>query len=173
VALKDALEGTSTEVEASNDVINRRWLSIKAAMAEEELEAIRERAKMGARGRALKGKLKGKIKFGYRMEDDGKPVIDEHEAEVVRRVFKLYLEGLAINRIATLLNEERMHTPTGEGRWWSKTVWYILGRYCLHRPGSLGPGSRLQERQWQRQGRALPAAATGGGLDNNPLPTNC
>ena len=92
VALKDALEGTDVQIEATNDFINRRWLSMKAAMAEEELEAIRERSRMGHRGRAAKGKIISSP-YGYALDQDGKPVIVDDQAEDVREIYAWYLKA--------------------------------------------------------------------------------
>lgn len=137
VALKDALEGTDIEIEASNDVINRRWLSLKAAMAEEELEAIKERSRMGARGRASKGQVKGKVKFGYCMGADGKPEIVGSQAEIVRYIFQLYKDGLGCQAVARRLNDESIPSPKGD-YWYPRQVWSILANPCYAGNGQWG-----------------------------------
>ncbi len=91
---------------------------------------IRELAKKvyrGMEGRALKGLHTGGRCFGYRnqpIEDPGKTdsygrpvivgvrlVVEEAEAETVRRIFKLYASGNSLKRIAKLLNAKRVASP--------------------------------------------------------------
>src|ERR1017187_10406709 len=51
----------------------------------------------------------------------------EAEAKVVRMVFEIYTQQrLSLNAIARLLNERRMATRTGHGRWERSTVWGML-----------------------------------------------
>lgn len=51
--------------------------------------------------------------FGYKKseEDKRKLVIDKDAAEIVRRIFQLYLDGIPIKNIAILFNKERVPTP--------------------------------------------------------------
>jgi len=58
-----------------------------------ELDGLKERARMGARGRASKGKIAGIAKYGYRIGADSKPEIVNEEAENVRRIFRDYTAG--------------------------------------------------------------------------------
>ena len=51
--------------------------------------------------------------FGFRLDREGNPAIDEREAFVVRKIFKLAHEGIAPTRIATHLNEMGIRTKTG------------------------------------------------------------
>lgn len=52
--------------------------------------------------------------YGYRKSpvDKNKLVIDPYAAGVVRRIFELYLRGCGKNRIAALLNEEKIPCPS-------------------------------------------------------------
>lgn len=54
--------------------------------------------------------------FGFRLDSEGNPAINEREAFVVRKIFKLTHEGVAPTRIATHLNEMGIRTRTGK-RW--------------------------------------------------------
>lgn len=125
VMLQDALDGTEIEIEATNDVVNRRWLAMKAFMAGEELEAIRERCRMGARGRAEKGKVTGNVKYGYVMGEDGKPQVEPHQGEIVKRIFTEYLSGKSALAIARQFNQERIPGPGG-GKWWDHRILQIV-----------------------------------------------
>lgn len=57
--------------------------------------------------------------FGYRLDSDGNPVINESEAFLVRKIFALAYEGIAPTRIATYLNE--MGYKTQKGKRWDAT----------------------------------------------------
>ena len=62
----------------------------------------------------------GRLPLGYKSEAVGKRVrlvIVEHEAQIVRRIFELYVGGMGCKRIATLLNSEGV---TRRGAPWSK-----------------------------------------------------
>lgn len=69
----------------------------------------------GLEGRALKGMATGGRCFGYRTERDAegnaKLVILEAQAEIIRRIFKLYASGFSLKRIAHLLNAEGILSP--------------------------------------------------------------
>ena len=54
-ALSEALEGTDIRLESVKDTIDRNTFDIMAVVGKIELGNIRERARMGARGKALRG----------------------------------------------------------------------------------------------------------------------
>lgn len=61
------------------------------------------------------GKFIGSFEpYGYRKDpsDNNKLVIDPEAAYVIKRIFKLYLEGTGYNRIAKLLNEDEVPNPS-------------------------------------------------------------
>jgi len=49
--------------------------------------------------------------YGYRYDDNAKRVIYEPEAEVVRKIYRLFLEGNSISTIGEILAEEKILTP--------------------------------------------------------------
>ena len=85
-ALMEVVEAHQIQLEA-----------VMAAIGKIELDNFRERSTMGKRGSAKQGRMPaGAPPYGYRTGDDGKPEIYEPEAEVVRRIFHMYVhEGLA------------------------------------------------------------------------------
>ena len=123
-ALMEAIEGTDVTLEAVKDSIDLNTFGLMAAVGKIELENIRERARMGVRGRATKGKITGTPKYGYAV-DAGLPVIKEAEAVTVRRIFQDYLEGWACQPIADNLNLEVVPTRNG-GAWNGSRIWGIL-----------------------------------------------
>ena len=63
--------------------------------------------------------------LGYEIVN-GNLVIIEEEAETVRRIFNMFLAGIAKERIAQILTEEGVPTKTGKTKWYASTVCYIL-----------------------------------------------
>ena len=63
--------------------------------------------------------------YGFKLEN-GQLVPEEGEAQVVRRIFALYLQGMGSQTIANLLNEEGIHRRCGEDQWYAKAIRYIL-----------------------------------------------
>ena len=57
---------------------------------------------------------------------NGKLVINETEAAVIRRIFDLYLQGIGMQTIANILNDEGVRRQYGREKWHHTTVNYIL-----------------------------------------------
>lgn len=70
--------------------------------------------------------------LGYDKNEDGELVINEEEAELVRRVFREYLEGKSYVAIAKGLMKDKIKTVTGGERWWDSTISGMLSneKYC-------------------------------------------
>ena len=103
-ALMEVLEAAQIGLEAVKDNVDLNTFSLLAAVGKIELDNIRERVKMGMRGRARSGQVPGRPKFGYRKDEHGRPAIFEPQAEVVRRIFAEYTSGKEPSLIAEGLN---------------------------------------------------------------------
>lgn len=57
---------------------------------------------------------------------NGKLVINETEAAVIRRIFDLYLQGVGMQTIANILNNEGVRRQYGRKKWHHTTVKYVL-----------------------------------------------
>lgn len=57
---------------------------------------------------------------------NGKLVINETEAAVIRRIFDLYLQGIGMQAIANILNDEGVRRQYGREKWHHTTVNYVL-----------------------------------------------
>jgi len=70
--------------------------------------------------------------LGYDTDEYGDMVITENEAEVVRTIYQLYIEGSSSCLIAKILTEAGIPTARGNTKWWSGSVLCILKneRYC-------------------------------------------
>lgn len=62
------------------------------------------------RNRALLGKGQAVMPYGYTKDNDGYIIIDEEEAEIVKRIFAMSLSGVGTNKIAEILNDEGVPT---------------------------------------------------------------
>lgn len=66
-----------------------------------------------------------RIPIGYKMVD-GKTVIDEEKAGVVKQVFSDYLNGISTDKIAEILISKGIYNPSGKISWSYGTVRKIL-----------------------------------------------
>ena len=107
--LKEAMDATRTEfysiVEGST-VNNKLMFGMWLLMAEQESADKSVRARMGALGRAKRGRVTHAVRYGYRKADDGTPVIVDQEADVVRRIFDAYVNGALTGAIAAALERD-------------------------------------------------------------------
>ena len=129
-ALMEVVEAYQINLEAVMDAIDIKTFGLMAAIGKIEIDNFRERAAMGKRGSAKQGRIPvGAVPYGYRRGDDGRPVVVAAEAETVRRIFGLCVDGLGTRKIADRLNAEsgRWHyshinriltNETYAGTWW-------------------------------------------------------
>ncbi len=57
---------------------------------------------------------------------DGNLIINEEQAEIVRRIYGMFLQGRSAFAIAKMLTEEGIPTPGGKTNWSGSTVRSIL-----------------------------------------------
>jgi site-specific DNA recombinase len=92
----------------TNTSMGRLTLNILLSFAQFEREIISERTrdKMGA-ARKRGQWLGGRPPFGYSVnpEDKKKLIVNPEEAAVVKEIFKLYLEGNSLMRVAQIFNQ--------------------------------------------------------------------
>ncbi len=80
-------------------------MTILTAYAQEESRSVSENQKWRVKRQFEDGKPWDGTLLGYRYYD-GKYVIHPEEAEIVRRIFREYLSGKGVDRIANELNDE-------------------------------------------------------------------
>lgn len=101
--------------------------TILAVFAQQESESISKNVMWGLRKKMKDGGLlpgNGTI-LGYDYVD-GNYVINEREAETVRYIFHLYLNGKGFQRIAAILEKEGYVTGTKSTTWEDSTIQRIL-----------------------------------------------
>lgn len=96
--------------------LGKAFLQILGTFAELERNTLAENVKMSLMDNAKKGKWNGGIVYGYDVLE-GELRINQQEAEVVREIFSLYLEGLGYQRIMKQLNNKDI--PTKKGSKWN------------------------------------------------------
>ena len=128
-ALMEVVEAHQIRLEAVMDAIDMKTFGLMAAIGKIELDNFRERSTMGKRGTAKQGRVPtGNLPYGYRIGDDGRPEAIEEQAEVVHRIFHMYVhEGMRAYSIAVQLTDEGIPTQTGKLLWLQSRVHHILG----------------------------------------------
>ena len=105
-------------------------IGMKGVMNEVYLETIANKTRRGHKGRVREGRSAGGLSYGYkvanRIGENGEFVrglreIDPEQAEVVRRVFRMYAEGQSTRTIAAALNADGIPSPRGK-LWTSVTI---------------------------------------------------
>lgn len=99
-------------------------ISIMSSLAQEESRSISENVTWGQRRRMAEGKVSlPYAKFlGYKKGENGLPEIVPEEAEVVRLIYKLFIDGMTPYYIAKELTRREIPTPGGKKIWVGRTI---------------------------------------------------
>jgi len=103
-------------------------VTIMSSLAQEESRSISENVTWGQRKRMADGKVSlpyGQF-LGFEKGEDGLPRIVESEALIVRRIFRLFIEGKTPSAIAKQLAGQGIPSPAGKKAWQVATVKSIL-----------------------------------------------
>ena len=111
------------------DTSGELLFTILSSLAQEESRNISENTAWGIRSRFQKGipHLNTNRMMGYDKDEQGNLVINVEQAEVVRRIFREFLEGWSTDEIARKLNKEGIPGVCGAGKWTSNTIKRMLG----------------------------------------------
>jgi len=103
-------------------------ITIMSSLAQEESRSISENVTWGVRKRFADGKVSLPYKhfLGYEKGENGLPEIVEKEAETVRLIYRMFLEGKSAGAIARYLIYMGIPTPTGKQSWNPATIKNIL-----------------------------------------------
>lgn len=113
--LKDLGIEVRFEKEQINSLSNdgELMLSILASFAQEESRSISENVQWAARKRFERGIPNGRVRvYGYRWEEDTLVIVPE-ECEIVKRIFREYLNGKSVRAIARELDKDGITTRAG------------------------------------------------------------
>lgn len=103
-------------------------LTILSSLAQEESRSLSTNTKWGITKRFERGEVQlTYTKFlGYTMNTDKQLIIVPEEAEIVRLIYRLYLEGYSTNAIAKELETRGIKTVTGKEKWSTTVIISIL-----------------------------------------------
>ena len=102
-------------------------ITLRGMLAQDESRNTSENIQWGFQRKFEKGDIFTKYKsfMGYDCVD-GEIVIVPEQAEVVRKIFDLYLQGLSFGQIKSFLESQRIKTTTGKETWDAKTIQRML-----------------------------------------------
>ena len=103
-------------------------ISLYGSFAQAESESISKNVSWGVEKGFRDGRVRYNYKswLGYRKGDDGKPEIIPEEAEIVRDIFSMFLDGMSIESIGKTLESRKIHTKLGSESWSKSVIKSIL-----------------------------------------------
>lgn len=103
-------------------------LTIMASLAQQESESLSANVRMGIRFRNQQGKVQINHNWflGYTKDADGNLVIDPEQAEIVRRIYREYLEGASFLQIKRSLEADGIPNGAGHLKWHESNIHQIL-----------------------------------------------
>ncbi|HZK00503.1 MAG TPA: recombinase family protein [Tissierellaceae bacterium] len=103
-------------------------ITILSSQAQEESRNLSENTKWGITRRFENGIISVNHKkfMGYTKDDKGNLAIVPEEAEIVRRIFRMYLEGSSLVQITRALEEDKIKTVTGKDNWNTSVISRML-----------------------------------------------
>lgn len=103
-------------------------LTIMASLAQQESMSLSQNVKLGLQFRYQRGEVQvNHSRFlGYTKDENGRLVIDPEQAEVVRRIYREYLDGYSGDKIAAGLERDGILTGAGNPHWHTSAIAKIL-----------------------------------------------
>ena len=103
-------------------------LTIMSCFAQAESESISKNVSWGIRQSFKNGNVPMQYArlLGYRKGDYDKPEIVPEEAEIVKEIYRLYLEGMSLNMIVDRLNEKGLKTKGSNAPYRKEVIQRIL-----------------------------------------------
>lgn len=104
-------------------------ITIMSSLAQEESRSISENVRWGIKKRFADGQVFMPYAhfLGYVKGPDGRPQVDPEQAQIVRRIYRMFLSGHAPNAIARALTSDGIPSPGyTKGRWYAQTIESIL-----------------------------------------------
>jgi len=110
------------------DMNGELLLTIMSSLAQQEVESLSQNVKMGLKMKMKRGELigfNGCLGYDYHPEDKTLTV-NEEEAEIVRFIYDMYLQGYGTTTIAKRLTEMGKKNKKGEVSWHTHGVMGII-----------------------------------------------
>ena len=111
-------------MDAKGDVL----LTIMASLAQQESQSLSQNVKLGHQYRYQQGKVQVNHNrfMGYTKDEEGNLIIVPEEAEIIKRIYREYLEGKSLVGIGRDLEKDGILTAAGKPRWRPETIKKIL-----------------------------------------------
>lgn len=103
-------------------------LTILSSLAQDESRSISENATWGIRKKFERGEVRvNTTKFmGYDKDENGKLVINQEQAEVVKYIYDQFLKGYSPESLSKHLNENQIPGWSGKANWYPSSIFRIL-----------------------------------------------
>jgi len=103
-------------------------LTIMASLAQQESQSLRQNVKLGLQYRYQNGEVQVNHNrfLGYTKDENKNLVIVPEEAEVVKRIYREYLEGASLTQVARGLEKDGILTAANKPKWRPETLKKIL-----------------------------------------------
>ena len=128
--LKDLGIGVIFEKENINTLTmtSEFMVALYGSFAQAESESISKNVSWGKEKAYREGKVQFQYKYllGYKKGTDGKPEIVPEEAEIVRLIYTLFLDGYSMTRIKKILENKGYLTAQGKKVWNESLIRSIL-----------------------------------------------
>lgn len=128
--LKDKNVAVYFEKENINtlDAKGEIMLTIMASLAQQESQSLSQNVKLGYQYRYQQGEVMVNCSrfLGYTKDENKRLVIVSEEAEIVKRIYREYLEGSSMDKIKKGLEADGILTGAGKKRWHTSTIRKIL-----------------------------------------------
>jgi site-specific DNA recombinase len=129
-ALKNKNIGVYFEKENINtlDAKGEVLMTIMASLAQQESESLSANVRLGLQFRYQQGKVQVNHNWflGYTKDEDGHLIIDSEQAEVVKRIYREYLEGKSFLQIKRSLESDGILNGAGRAKWNESNIKQIL-----------------------------------------------
>jgi site-specific DNA recombinase len=103
-------------------------LTIMASLAQQESQSLSQNVKLGLQYRYQQGEIQVNCKWflGYTKDENKRLIIVPEEAEVIKRIYREYLEGASMLKIARGLEADGILNGAGREKWHTSNINQIL-----------------------------------------------
>lgn len=103
-------------------------ITIMTSLAQQESQSLSQNVKLGLQYRYPQGKVQVNHNhfLGYTKDKDDHLIIDPEQAEVVKWIYREYLERISMKKIAEGLERDGVLTGAGKKKWYDSTINKIL-----------------------------------------------
>ena len=103
-------------------------LTIMASHAQQESQSLSQNVKLGLQYRYQQGKVQVNHNrfMGYTKDEEGNLIIVPEEADIIKRIYREYLEGKSLAGIGRDLEKDGILTAAGKPKWRPETIKKIL-----------------------------------------------